>query len=202
VRILHPSLPYDGTGDYFLAGLMNFNLGGTFDSRINLDLREDKGWTYGAYTGFSGGREFGRFQFSGEINIDATVDAINAVLQHIEDYAANGMTEDEYLYLQSALGQQDALKYETPNAKLGLLDQVLTYDLPIDYRQQQQSILRETDRETLNQLASRLLLPEQVAIVVATDVNAMLPQLETLGIPIYLMDEDGFRIQAATSSSP
>jgi len=194
VRIVHPSLPYDATGEYYLATMMNFNLGGTFDSRINLDLREDKGWTYGAYTSFSGSQEFGRFQFSSEINKEATLDAITTVLEQIERYAAEGMTEDEFQYLQSAIGQRDALSYETPGAKLDLLDRVLSYNVPLDYRMQQQSILQETDRETLNALAARLLKPEQVAIVVAADAATVKPQLESLGLPIKIMDEDGFRV--------
>jgi zinc protease len=194
IRIVHPSLPFDATGEQYLASLMNFNLGGTFDSRINLDLREDKGWTYGAYTSFAGGREFGSFQFSSEINKDATVDAIKAVLGHIERFASEGMNEEEYEYLQSALGQRDALRYETPGAKLGLLDSVLTYNLPLDYRQQQQALLRETDRETLNELAGRVLKPNQAAIVVVADAATVRPQLEALGLPIQLMDQDGFRV--------
>jgi zinc protease len=173
---------------------MNFVLGGTFDSRINLDLREDKGWTYGANTSFRGGREFGNFQFAAEINKEATADAIKAVLGQLQQYASEGMTEEEFQYLQSALGQRDALRYETPGAKLGLLDSVLTYDLPLDYRQRQQTILEETDRETLNQVAAQTLKPKQLAIIVAADVATVKPQLETLGMPIRLMDEDGFRV--------
>ncbi|HKX56740.1 MAG TPA: pitrilysin family protein, partial [Xanthomonadales bacterium] len=201
VRMVAPSLPFDATGEYYLAGLMNFNLGGTFDSRINLDLREDKGWTYGAYTGFNGGREFGNFQFSAEINQEATADAIKTVLGQMQRYASEGMTEEEYQYLQSALGQRDALRYETPGAKLGLLDQVLTYNLPLDYRQRQQSILQETDRETLNQVAAKMLKPQQLAIIVAADAATVKPQLETLGIPIRMMDEDGFRVVATEDTS-
>jgi zinc protease len=194
VRIVHPSVPFDALGEFYLAGLMNFNLGGTFDSRINLDLREDKGWTYGASTSFLGGRDLGSFQFSAEINKDATADSITAVLGHMERYASLGMDEEEYQYLQSALGQRDALRYETPGAKLGLLDQVLTYNLPLDYRRQQQSILQETDRETLNEVAGKMLKPKQVAIIVAADAASVKPQLEALGMPIRMMDQDGFRV--------
>jgi len=201
VRMVYPSLPFDATGPFYLAGLMNFALGGTFDSRINLDLREDKGWTYGAYTGFSGDREFGNFQFSAEINKESTAEAISTVLEQVQRYATEGMTEAEYQYLQSALGQRDALRYETPGAKLGLLDQVLTYDLPLDYRRKQQAILEETDRDTLNQVAAKMLRPQQFAIIVATDVSTVKPQLESLGIPIKLMDEDGFRVVATEGAN-
>ena len=63
VRTGQESLKYDALGDYYKAGLANFVLGGTFNSNINLNLREDKGYTYGARTSFSGGPETGSFRF-------------------------------------------------------------------------------------------------------------------------------------------
>jgi len=194
VRIAHRSLPYDALGDYYLAGLMNFNLGGTFDSRINLELREEKGWTYGAYTNFSGGPEVGSFNFSGEFNQEATGQAIQATLAQLEKYSRDGMTAAEYHYLQNAVGQRDALQYETPGNKLGLLSQILTYDLPLDYRRQQQELLKQTDRERLNTLAGQLIDADNLAIVVVGDLQAIRPQLEALELPMRQLDEEGFEL--------
>jgi zinc protease len=194
LRMAHPSLKYDALGDHYLATLMNFNLGGTFDSRINLNLREDKGYTYGISTGFRGGQELGSFRVSSEVNKEATTAAITEVLGELEGYAADGMTEDEYQYLQNAIGQRDALRYETPGAKLGLLSQILRHDLPLDYRKQQKSLLRETGRDTLNSLAGRLLDPENMAIIVVGDIPEIRPELETLGMPIKVLDEEGMEI--------
>jgi zinc protease len=200
VRIFHASLPYDALGDHYLAGLMNFNLGGAFDSRINLKLRESRGWTYGAYSRFSGGREFGTFQVSTEINRDATAAAIRETLAELERYAGDGMTAVEYRFLQNAIGQNDALRYETPNEKLALLGQVLSYDLPLDYRQQQQKLLRGTARETLNELAGRLIDVQNTSIVVVGDAATVLPQLEGLDLPIQVLDADGFEIDSSAGS--
>jgi zinc protease len=191
VRMGHHSLKYDALGDYYRAGLMNFNLGGTFDSRINLNLREEKGYTYGASTRFRGGPEFGSFRFGSEINKEATAEAVSEVLRELNDYATGGMTEEEYQFLQNAIGQSDALKYETPGSKLGLLAQILRYDLPLDYRKQQQNLLKETGRETLNSLASTMIRPEALSIVVVGDVEEIRPSLEELGMPMKLLDEDG-----------
>ncbi len=195
LRMVHPSIKYDALGDYYRAGLMNFNLGGTSESRIYLNLREDKGYTYGARTGFSGGRELGSFRFSSEINKDATADAIREVLTELESYSADGMTEEEYEHMQNAIGQRDALNYETPGAKLGLLAQVLRYDLPLDYRKQQQSLLKETGRETLNELAAKLIDPDNLAIIVVGDIDLIQPQIEQLGMAIKILDEEGELIQ-------
>ncbi|HLF32237.1 MAG TPA: pitrilysin family protein [Xanthomonadales bacterium] len=194
VRIGHPALPYDALGEYYRAGLMNFTLGGTFDSRINLNLREDKGWTYGAYTGFNGGQEFGSFQFSGEITGEATIGAIGETLLELENFARDGMTEEEYQYMHNAISQGEALLYETPGSKLGLLAQILIYDLPLDYRTQQQALLRETERQPLNELAGRLLQPDQATIVVVGDAAKLRPQLEQLGVPVKLLNAEGFEL--------
>jgi zinc protease len=194
LRTVQPSIKYDALGDYFKAGLANFNLGGTFSSRINLNLREDKGYTYGARTGFSGGPEFGSFGFSSEVNKDATAASVTEVLNELEGFRTEGMDQAEYDYMRSAIGQRDALQYETPGRKLGLLGNILRYDLPLNYRTQQANILRETDRETLNALASRLIDPDNMAIVVVGDEATIREELEALGMPIRKLDEDGFEI--------
>jgi zinc protease len=195
LRTAQPSIKYDALGDFYKAGLANFNLGGTFNSRINLNLREDKGYTYGARTSFNGSQEFGSFRFSSEVNKDATAASLTEVINELENYAANGMSEEEYDYMRSAIGQRDALQYETPSRKLGLLGNILRYDLPLNYRTQQNNILRETDRETLNTLANKLIQPGNMAIVVVGDEAAIREELEALGMPIKKLDEDGFEIE-------
>ena len=199
LRTAQPSIKYDAVGDFYKAGLANFNLGGTFNSRINLNLREDKGYTYGARTGFNGNQEFGSFTMGAEVNKDATAASITEVLNELESYVADGMNEEEYDYMRSAIGQRDALQYETPGRKLGLLGNILRYDLPLNYRTQQNNILKETDREVLNALSSELIQPENMVIVVVGDEATIREELEGLGMPIKSLDEDGFEIDASES---
>ncbi|MDT8409031.1 MAG: pitrilysin family protein [Wenzhouxiangellaceae bacterium] len=192
LRMGQHALPYDALGDFYRAGLANFVLGGTFNSRINLNLREDKGYTYGARTGFSGGPELGRFVFSSEVNRDATAASIVEVMNELERYEATGMDAAEFDYMRSAIGQRDALAYETPSRKLALLDNILGYDLPLDYRSRQNRILQQVDRETLNELAARLIDRDNMAIVVVGDAAGIRQELEALQMPIIELDEDGF----------
>ncbi len=194
LRTAQPSITYDALGDYYKAGLANFNLGGTFNSRINLNLREDKGYTYGARSGFNGGKEFGSFRVSTEVNKDATAASLTEILKELESYSADGMSEEEYDFMRSAIGQRDALQYETPGRKLGLLGNVLRHDLPLNYRTLQNNILKETDRDALNTLSSRLIDPENMAIVVVGDEAVIREELEALDIQIKSLDEDGFEI--------
>ncbi len=186
------ALPYDALGDYYRASLANFPLGGNFSSRINLNLREDKGFTYGARTYMIGEPEGGAHVFSSEVNKEATAAALQEVLTELDRYDAEGMTEEEFDYMRSAIGQQEARNYETPGAKLGLLNNILRYDLPLDYRTQQNTILQESDRETLNRIFSEVLEPENLNIVVVGDKATVQAELEALGLPIVELDEDGF----------
>lgn len=191
LRTAQPSIKYDALGDFHKAGLANFVLGGTFNSRINLNLREDKGYTYGAHSNFSGGPELGSFRVSTEVNKDATAASLTEIFKELENYANYGMDAAEFDYMRSAIGQRDALNYETPAKKLSLLGDILRYDLPLDYRTRQAVLLQETDRETLNALAGKLIHPHDMAIVVVGDTATIRPELEALGMPVRVLDENG-----------
>ncbi|WP_226704537.1 M16 family metallopeptidase [Microbulbifer elongatus] len=195
LRVSQHALPYDALGDYYLAYLGNFPLGGNFNSRINLNLREDKGYTYGARTYLMGEPQYGSYMMSSEVKKEATADALNEVLTELATFDKEGMTESEFNYLRSAIGQQEARSYETPSAKLGLLNRILRYDLPLDYRSQQGTLLQETDRKTLNKAITGLLEPDNMAIVVVGDSASIREDIEALGMPIVELDEDGYVIE-------
>ncbi|MBL7748459.1 MAG: insulinase family protein, partial [Chitinophagaceae bacterium] len=101
-------LKYDATGNYYRSRLMNYTLGGDFNSRLNLNLREDKGWTYGARSSFSADEHSGDFEFSSGIRADATDSALVEVMKEIRNYQANGITDAELRFMKNSLGQRDA----------------------------------------------------------------------------------------------
>ncbi|MBS1566923.1 MAG: insulinase family protein, partial [Bacteroidetes bacterium] len=103
------NLKYDATGEYYRSNLMNYSLGGAFNSRLNLNLREDKGWTYGASSGFSGDKYMGYFEFSSGIKAGATDSALVEVIKELKEYAATGITDKELDFTKKAIGQRDAL---------------------------------------------------------------------------------------------
>lgn len=83
----------------------------------------------------------------------------------------------------------------SPGRKLGLLGNIMRYDLPLNYRTQQANILKETDREVLNALANQLIQPENMTVVIVGDEATIREELEGLGMPIKNLDEDGFEIE-------
>lgn len=191
IRIGKRALKYDATGEYYRAYLMNFTLGGAFNSRINLNLREDKGYSYGAFSGFNGTKNYGAFTAQAAVRSDATADSIVQFENEIRSYAESGISEPELAFTRRAIGQRDARNFETPAQKLGFLSQILDYDLEDDFIDRQNEILDAIGQDELNQLASKHLAMDDMIIVVVGDKETILPSLEELGYEIIELDADG-----------
>lgn len=140
-RVGYPTgLTYDATGEYYRSRLLNYALGGDFNSRLNLNLREDKGWTYGARSAMNADKYAGTFEFSSGIKAGATDSALSEVVRELNELATNGVTEEEITFMKSSLGQRDALTYETGFQKASFIGRILEYNLPPDYVDQQNRI--------------------------------------------------------------
>ncbi|MGB1320566.1 MAG: M16 family metallopeptidase [Vibrio gallaecicus] len=184
VRLVRRGLPFDATGELYQSQLANFNLAGNFNSRINQNLREDKGYTYGARGYFASTREDGAVVFTAQVRANATVPAIEEFISELDEFSKNGLTEDEMVFMRLAVGQKDALKYETPSQKAGLLSNIATLGLDDDYLKQRNEIVEYIDKETLDALALKWFNPQDYQIIVVGDANSLRPQLEKLDIPI------------------
>ncbi len=184
IRIVKRSLPKDISGEFFRAGLMNFALGGNFNSRINLNLREDKGYTYGANSGFSADRYAGVYLAAAAVRADATASAIREFFAEIGRYQQQGMTADELAFMKKAINQSDALAYETPGAKLGFMASILQYQLKDDFTKERQQIVSNISLAELNTLAARHLAPDSFSVVVVGPAASIRAELEKLGMPI------------------
>ena len=184
-------LTYDASGDYWQRSLMNYILGGAFNSRINLNLREDKGYTYGARSGFSGSKLPGPFTASASVRTDTTADSVVQFINEISNYRENGITADELQFTKDAIGQSEARDYETPRQKAGLLDQIITYDLDRDFVRQQQAVISAMTEERIQALAEQHLPLEKMKILVVGDKAVIEESLIELGYPIVELDEEG-----------
>lgn len=184
-------LKYDATGEYYKAGLMNYALGGAFNSRLNLNLREDKGWTYGARSGFSGGKQTGDFEFSSGIRGNATDSAMIEIIKELKGYAEKGITDEELSFMKSAIGQRDALRYETGFQKAGFIGNILDNNLPADYVDQQNNIVKNITKADIDALSKKWVNADKMNILVVGDKAKILPGLEKLGYEIIELDADG-----------
>lgn len=184
-------LTYDATGDFYRAGLMNYILGGAFNSRLNLNLREDKAWTYGARSGFTASKYSGSFTFSSGIRVDATGGALTEVLKELNAYAQKGITAEELAFTQSALGQRDALLYETPLQKAGFIRRIMDYDLPGDFVDTQNKILATIEKSEIDRVAAKWIKTDAVNILLVGDKAKILPAIAHFGYEIIELTPDG-----------
>ena len=184
-------LKYDATGEYFKSVLVNYSLGGDFNSRLNLNLREDKGWTYGARSSFNANEYSGDFEFSAGIRADATDSALVEVMKELKNYQENGVTEAELTFMKSSLGQRDALRYETGFQKAGFIGRILDYNLPANYVTQQNKILEGFTKEQADASIKKNLNPAKMNILLVGDKAKIYDGVKKLGYEIIELDADG-----------
>jgi zinc protease len=178
------SLPYDIDGDYFKATVMNFALGGAFNSRLNLNLREDKGWTYGIRSGFGsrGINTPGLYVISAGVKTAATDSAVAEILKIVKNYVENGITDDELEFTKKSLLGSDALKYESPFDKLGFLSQIVVYNLDRNFNAKRDAIIKNLTKEEVNAMAKKYLLLDNLVIICVGDDVKIQEGLEKLGL--------------------
>jgi zinc protease len=191
IRMGYIALPYDVTGEYYKANLMNFALGSAFNSRINLNLREDKGWTYGSRSGFRGSDVAGPFVSQAGVKGTATDSSLFEMIKEINKYRAEGITEEELEFTKKSIGQSEALEYETLEQKAGFLNQIQKYNLPSNYVEQQQAILNALTKEQVKALANKHLPVENMVILVVGDKAKIKKPLQRLGYEIVELDTKG-----------
>ena len=184
-------LTYTPTGDYFKSYLMNYTLGGAFNSRINLNLREDKGWTYGARSYFSASDEPGSFSVYSGVLAAATDSAIYEIIQEIEGYREKGITDDELQFMKNSIGQREVLDYETPWQKSSFLRRIIHYDLGNSFIDDQSKLIASITKKELNVLAKKYLDLNQFYMVIVGDGVGNLKRLKKLGYELIELDAEG-----------
>ena len=192
-------LAYDATGDYYRAYLANYLLGGGFNSRLNQNLRERKGYTYGASSGYRGTRYSGPYTAQAGVRADATAASVKEFMSEIQNYR-NGITDEELAFLQSSVGQADALKYETGQQQAGFLARLVEYNLQPDYVTRQADILKNLKKEDVRASAQKYLPADKMYIVVVGDRAKVFPGLAQLGYDVQELDADG--APAAAPAAP
>jgi zinc protease len=191
IRIGYMALPYDATGDYYKAQVMNYILGGAFNSRINLNLREDKGYTYGAGSYFTGTESAGPYTAYAGVRANVSDSSVVEFLKEIKRFREEGISEEELAFVKAAMGQSDARKYETSIQKAAFLNNMLRYNLDPGYVKKQNEILQHITKEEIQALAKKYLPYEKMNILLVGDKAAITPGLEKLGYEVVEMDAEG-----------
>lgn len=184
INIAKRAQPYDATGNYFKSYLMNYPLGGAFNSRINLNLRENKGYTYGARSQFTGGAETGDFVASSDVRTDVTAQALVEFIKEMSVYQQSGITPAELVFMRSSVSQGQALDYETPYQKAGFMRMIQRYQLSPDFTAEQDKIINTITKAQIDALAATEVDIKQMIILVVGDKAKIAADLARLGYPM------------------
>lgn len=190
------NLKFNIIGDYYKATVMNYPFGGSFNSRLNLYLREDKGWTYGARSAFNGDKYTGQFLFSAGIKAAATDSALQDVLRILKEYRNEGMTAEELSFTKNAIGQSEARKYETGLQKAAFLSRIVNYNLSATYPDGQRELLDFIQLKDMNEVG-KAYLPEEghLNILLVGDKKRVWDKLKTFGYELVELDKYGQPVQ-------
>ena len=157
-------------------------LGGSFTSRLNHELREVKGYTYGAHAGFDFGRPVGLFSFSAEVRTDATADAVADTLRVIDEYLDGGPSTEELEKTRSYLAGATPIGLQTAGAVGSRLVEMVRHGLPADYVTTEHARLLEVTLDEVNAAVRAALRPAQLVVAVEGDASVVGAALEALDL--------------------
>jgi zinc protease len=178
--------------DYFPVVVMNSILGGGFTARINMNLREDKGYTYGARSGFSFRRGAGPFSAGGDIQTAVTKEAIVEFMKELNDIrGGRPVTQEELDYNKQSLIRRYPGGFETVGSMSNQLANLVVYGLPDSYFNEYISKVNAVSLSDVNRVATKYLDPAKMAIVIVGDRKVIEPGLKQLGYSVTILDTEG-----------
>ena len=177
---------------YYPAEVMNFRLGGGgFASDLTQVLREQRGYTYGIGSGFSGTDVPGPFQISSSVRSNVTLEALQTIKDIVESHGPEFDAEDLDA-TKSFLLRANARAFESPGAKLGLLTDMSQYGFPADYVLRREQIVRDMTIDEVREIASRFLPTDRMVWLVVGDAATQRARLAALGLGrVVTLDRDG-----------
>ena len=159
--------------EYFALTLLNQVIGGYFLSRLNLNLREKRGYTYGIHSNFFFRRKAGPFCISAALQTEHTADAINEIINELVNIQTNGISEEELEQARGYLGGMFPIAFETADQiALGLAN-IDMYNLPDDYYRTFRDKLSAVTVKEVHEAARKYLFPDKLHIVLSGDAEKL-----------------------------
>jgi len=190
IRIGHVGVARS-TEDYFPLSVMNALLGGVFNSRININLRERHGYTYGARSTFAFRRQAGPFVVAAPVRNEVTRESVEEVFAELRRIRTGDVEERELGDTKSYLmGVFPATVQSSSDIAGRLLDMEL-YDLPHDYFDRYRDNIAAVGKDDIAAVARKYIDPDRALIVIVGNARQIREPLGSLGMPIHEMDIDG-----------
>ena len=185
--------PPPGAGNEIAIEAMNEIIGGAFTSRVNMNLREDKGWAYGAFTLLWNARGQRPFIAYAPVQTDRTAESIAELRRELVEYLGSAPpTDDELAKVKANNTLSLPGRWETSAAVLRDISELVAYGLPDDYWNTYADRVRSLSLQELNAAADAVIKPDGLIWVVVGDRDRIEGQIRELELgPVTLLDADG-----------
>lgn len=181
--------------DYFAATVMNYKLGGSFSGNVNLILREEKGYTYGAFTWFFGTKIKGAFTASSSVRTNTTFESVSIFREEIEKYK-EGISQEDLDFTKNALIKSNARRFETQGSLLIMLQNISNYNLPEDYIAGEEEIINAMTLEQHKALANKYLDASKMGYLVIGDAATQFDKFKNAGFDeVILLDKNAIEVE-------
>lgn len=166
--------------DFIKVEFINYRLGGAFTSILNQILREEKGYTYGAYSYFQEMKSVAPFVAGASVRSDATFESVRIFREEMEKYR-NGISEADLQFIKNCMIRANALRFETNDALVNMLSTIGRYGLPEDYVKKEEEVINNMTVEEHKAITDKYIVPDRMYYVVVGDAATQLKQLEKIG---------------------
>ncbi|MBI5474429.1 MAG: insulinase family protein [Ignavibacteriae bacterium] len=172
IRIGYPALARSSP-DFFAVSVANRALGGQFASRLNMNLREKHGYTYGARSGFSFNKQPGPFTASAGVTSTKTDSSVREFFYEIDRTQKDGLTAEELEFVKKGLVGNFALTFETPQQIAGALQNIVLYNLPENYYETYLQNISKVSLDDVKRVSNKYLDTSKMAVVVVGDLKVI-----------------------------
>jgi zinc protease len=185
--------PPRSTPDYMALQVMNFILGGHFQSRLNANIREEKGYSYGVNSGFAYGKGPGPFRAAGDVVSDKTDAALVEFMKELRGIrGGRPITDDEMQMAKDTLIQRLPAQFSSVSAIGNAITGLYLQDLPPDFYQNYAKAVRAVTRADVLRVAAKYVDLDRLNIVIVGDRKSIEAPLKATGIaPIVILDANG-----------
>lgn len=190
IRVGHVGVPR-ACEDYFALSVMNALLGGIFNSRINLNLRERHGYTYGARSVFAFRRQAGPFVVSAPVRNEVTRESVTEVLAELRRIRSGDVEMQELADTKNYLMGVFPATVQSASEQAGRILDMELYDLPHDYFDKYRENINAVSKEDVERVAQKYIDPDRSVIVIVGNASQIREPLGSLGMPIHELDIDG-----------
>jgi zinc protease len=188
--------------EYFRDLVMNEKFGGAFTSRINLVLREEKGYTYGAHSGFQRARHAGMFAIMANVHGEATAPSIQEIFRELERLCSEPFDTIEYQEAVSGLLLGYPLRFESSGDTASQLATLPMYGRSPEFLSEWPRLIEEVSLEAARAAAKPYCDPRTFHIVVAGDATKVVPELEKLGLRTTVLTRPGADQKTSSEKAP